>query len=138
MDDVIDIGKNKVPKVDEPEHIFVRSGCCSAPWDLSRLDGVWIVSCIECGTRNSSFKIQGPDIDGCTCDACKKKLTEQGASMKTLKKVCVNETEVVFYRQILSSNDVYSDCLGNTYYYDDHGTFIPADQAKQYLEVYNQ
>lgn len=76
MDNVVDIGKNKVPKTDEPEQIFVRSGCCNAPWELTRLNGVWKVICNECGTGNSSFKIQGPDMEGCTCDACKKKLTE--------------------------------------------------------------
>ena len=66
---VVDINKNK-----EPEHMFVRSRCCNAPWDISRLEGVWQASCTDCGKLSGAFTIQGPEVSGCTCDECKKKL----------------------------------------------------------------
>lgn len=58
--------------------------------------------------------------------------------MKTLKRVCMDEIKIVYSKLISSPNDVYSDCLGNVYYYDEHGTFVSETQAKQYLEVNNQ
>ncbi|MFA5025688.1 MAG: hypothetical protein WC503_04235 [Candidatus Shapirobacteria bacterium] len=55
-----------------------------------------------------------------------------------MKRVCMDEFKVVYSKQISNPNDVYSDCLGNVYYYDEHGTFIPEQVAKQYLEINNQ
>ena len=55
--------------------------------------------------------------------------------MKTLKRVCMDETKLIYSKHISDPRDIYSDCLGNVYYYDEHGTFIPEQDAKQYLEI---
>lgn len=61
--------------------------------------------------------------------------------MKTLKKVCFdNDYHSIYYNEpITDSKEVEESWGGESFfYYDEHGTSLTPEQAKQYLKVNNE
>jgi len=61
--------------------------------------------------------------------------------MKTLRKVCFdNDYHSVYYDEQISNPEKVEESWGGEtfFYYDEHGTSLTANEAKQYLEVNNK